>query len=397
MCQRFLVIDAGPGGAGYHIAEAAHIVAEAADGPRGRGDRPADVNGIANLVLLCPSDHRTIDKGAGARLWPPDKLLRLKRDHEAWTAVLASRPPQPSGDPVPARTPPGPGTVIVVDGEPYRLCGGTRGVRDVARHADGAFEVTAEGDGSAVWCQGHAYGEGGTEGHAWLRRSEAEPGAGTLRAALADEAALLLDLPALPGLPRLLGVDMTAEAVTLVTAMPSPLTVHDRLARAGLLPGPDELALLARALPPLGEALGRLHDRGSAHRALSPGTLLMPALDTVMLRDLGLASTPPRAGERDDPCHAPEQAAGTVLPGPPADVHRLARVLYELITGCSPGRRARQVAPSTLNPAVPARWDAAFRDALAADPAHRPDVRRFAAALRAGTRTAVRAPRGRGR
>ncbi|MFB4301824.1 hypothetical protein [Actinomadura sp. NTSP31] len=393
MCQRSLVIDVGPGGAGYHIAEAAHIVAEAVDGPRGNGVRPADVNGIANLVLLCPSDHRTIDKGDGARLWPPRKLLKLKRDHESWTAVLASRPPlRPSGGESPARTPPGPGDVVVVDGESYRLCGVPGAVRDVEGHADGAYEVTAEGDGSVIWCQGHAYGEGGTEGHAWLRRSEAAPGEGVLRAALADEAALLLDLPSLPGLPRLLGVDMTAEAVTLVTALPSPKTFRDRCIRTGLLPGRDELALLAGALRPLCEALGQLHDRGSAHRALSPGTLVMPALDTIMLRDLGLASTPPRVGERDDPYHAPEQAAGTVLPGPPTDVHRLARVLYELVTGRPPGRRARHVAPSTLNPAVPAEWDAAFRDALAVDPAQRSDVRGFAAALRTGTHAAIRAP-----
>lgn len=389
MCQRSLVIEAAPGGADYNIAEAAHIVAEKPGGPRGATDRPADVDGIDNLVLLCPSDHRMIDKGDGRRVWSRSKLLQLKRDHESWTAVLARRPsPAWAGRHAPRR-PPGPGDVVVVDGEPYRLCAERAACRDVADHAEGAYETAAHSGGSGTWCQGHAYGEGRTtEGHAWLRRSEAPPGTGRLRAALADEAALLLGLPSLPGLPSLLGVEMTAEAVTVVTAMRSPATLGDRLTRTRPIPGPDELALLAGVLPHLGDALGALHDRGLAHRALGPGTILMPRPGTVLLRDLGLATTAPRAGERDDRHHAPEQAAGTAPPGRPADVHRLARILYELVTGHPAGRRGRHVAPSVLNPDVPAACDDLFRRALAADPARRPGVRAFAS----GVRTAIEAP-----
>lgn len=160
------------------------------------------------------------------------------------------------------------------------------------------------------------------------------------------------------------------------------------LTRTRRVPARDELIVLARVLPCLGEALGALHDRGLAHRALSPGTILMPGPGTVLLRDLGLAAVPPRVGERDDPHHAPEQATGTTPPGPPADVHRVARILYELISGRPAGRRGRQVAPSVLNKAVPAACDEMFRRALDANPGRRPGVRAFAA----GLRTAIEAP-----
>ncbi|MEV4002441.1 hypothetical protein [Actinomadura sp. NPDC049753] len=377
MCQRSLVIDPGPDGTEYHIAEAAHIVAEKPDGPRGAVDRPGDIDGLANLVLLCPSDHSTIDKGDGPRLWPRAKLLRLKRDHESWMAVLAGRTEPRPFQQWRILTPPRPGDIVVVDGEPYRLCGETTSAKAADDCTDGAFEtMTCDG---GIWLQGHAFGEGTIAGHVWLRRSEAAPG---LRAALVDEAALLMDLPPIPGLPPLSGVDMTPETVTLVTAMVSPTSILDRLAGARKVLGHDELLLLSRALPSLADALAELHGRGFAHRALSPGAILMPDARTLALRDLGLATVPPRAGERDDPYHAPEQAAGSAPPGPPADVHRLARILYELVTGRPAGRGARQVAPSVLNPAVPAACDAVFAAALTPDPARRPGVRAFAEGLR---------------
>ncbi|TDC97813.1 hypothetical protein E1285_02165 [Actinomadura sp. 7K507] len=386
MCQRSLVIDAGAGGDEYNIAEAAHIVAESPAGPRGAAGRPADIDGIDNLVLLCPSDHRTIDKGAGDWLWPSEKLRRLKRDHESWTVVMDQRPPlQAQSRGKRKRTPPGPGDVVLVDDEPYRLCGEAGRAPDVAGHVEGAYETVLHDDGS-TWCQGHAYGEGSTEGHAWVRRLEASPGTGELRAMLAKEIELLVEVPVLPGMPRLLGVEMTAEAITLVTEIRSPVSVRGRLTRTRPIPGRDELILLVDALPHLCEALGSLHDRGLAHRALGPGTILMPRPGLLMLRDLGLAAAEPRVGERDDRYHAPEQAAGTTVPGPPADVHRLARILFELITGRPAGRRERQAAPSVLNPDIPPACDPVLRDALASDPTRRPGIGTFAADLRAALR-----------
>ena len=45
-----------------NFAQVAHVVAFSQDGPRGRsGPRPANVNDVDNLMLLCPRDHKEID------------------------------------------------------------------------------------------------------------------------------------------------------------------------------------------------------------------------------------------------------------------------------------------------------------------------------------------------
>ena len=63
------------------LGEEAHIVAQKPDGPRGDGEPfGGDIDGVANLILLCPTHHRIIDEqqqayGVGA-------LLKIKRNHE---------------------------------------------------------------------------------------------------------------------------------------------------------------------------------------------------------------------------------------------------------------------------------------------------------------------------
>src|SRR5436190_21434908 len=45
-----------------NFSEKAHIVAFRERGPRGLdGDRPSDINGLANLMLLCRRDHSLVD------------------------------------------------------------------------------------------------------------------------------------------------------------------------------------------------------------------------------------------------------------------------------------------------------------------------------------------------
>ena len=90
ICHRmFELADDGHGGNGIitYIAEIAHIIPVRGGGERGGEPRPADINDIGNLIPLCPTDHTTIDKpGLGGRLWPAEKLRRLKAEHEAWVA-----------------------------------------------------------------------------------------------------------------------------------------------------------------------------------------------------------------------------------------------------------------------------------------------------------------------
>lgn len=44
-----------------NFAQIAHVVAFREDGPRGKGHRPANINEIGNLMLLCPECHKLID------------------------------------------------------------------------------------------------------------------------------------------------------------------------------------------------------------------------------------------------------------------------------------------------------------------------------------------------
>ncbi|MEV7398178.1 HNH endonuclease signature motif containing protein [Aeromicrobium sp. NPDC092404] len=65
-----------------HIAEIAHIVAFSEDGPRGKSDlSSADRHRAENLILLCPSCHREIDKAPG--LFSIEMLRDWKASHSA--------------------------------------------------------------------------------------------------------------------------------------------------------------------------------------------------------------------------------------------------------------------------------------------------------------------------
>lgn len=79
-CKQELIVF-GADGSTTVIGEEAHIVAQKLDGPRGDGAPPGgDIDGVANLVLVCPTHHRLIDDqpqnfGIGM-------LEEIKRFHE---------------------------------------------------------------------------------------------------------------------------------------------------------------------------------------------------------------------------------------------------------------------------------------------------------------------------
>lgn len=76
------------GGSGYNIGEMAHVIARKSSGPRGvpRGGTDA----YQNLILLCPTCHRKIDK-APAGQFPEEMLLGWKKQHEARVAALGKQ------------------------------------------------------------------------------------------------------------------------------------------------------------------------------------------------------------------------------------------------------------------------------------------------------------------
>lgn len=80
-CNKSLFIDALTKGE-YNQSYIAHIVADVPDGPRGDKIRsPLLKQDITNLMLLCDSHHRKIDKDDVAG-HPESLLLEMKKEHE---------------------------------------------------------------------------------------------------------------------------------------------------------------------------------------------------------------------------------------------------------------------------------------------------------------------------
>lgn len=67
------------------IGEMAHVIAQSATGPRGDGTGGDDT--YENLILLCPTHHREIDK-APEGVFPAEVLYAWKEKHEKQVASL---------------------------------------------------------------------------------------------------------------------------------------------------------------------------------------------------------------------------------------------------------------------------------------------------------------------
>ena len=66
-------------GRDYIVGEMAHVIAQAKEGPRGDGVGGDDA--YDNLILLCPTHHRDIDKAPEGE-FPADVLRQWKAQHE---------------------------------------------------------------------------------------------------------------------------------------------------------------------------------------------------------------------------------------------------------------------------------------------------------------------------
>lgn len=79
-CKQELIVF-GADGSSTVIGEEAHIVAQKRDGPRGDGSPPGgDIDGVANLILVCPTHHRLIDDQP--QNFSVGMLEEIKRSHE---------------------------------------------------------------------------------------------------------------------------------------------------------------------------------------------------------------------------------------------------------------------------------------------------------------------------
>lgn len=71
------------------VGEQAHIVAEEPDGPRGESVLSVEErNAYANMILLCPTCHTTIDKAPAE--FPVELLHARKTSHELWVGESLS-------------------------------------------------------------------------------------------------------------------------------------------------------------------------------------------------------------------------------------------------------------------------------------------------------------------
>ncbi len=82
LCKSHLTADAQSGDKDVVLGEEAHIVSEEPMGPRFRPMSRKEVDSYANLLILCPSDHKIVDEQAG--YYTEQRLQTLKREHEQW-------------------------------------------------------------------------------------------------------------------------------------------------------------------------------------------------------------------------------------------------------------------------------------------------------------------------
>jgi hypothetical protein len=88
-CRRELVIEALDTDDPSLVGEAAHIVAEQPDGPRGQSDLPLEQrNKYANLILLCNVHHKQVDDQVNH--FTIERMTFIKAAHESWVRTTLS-------------------------------------------------------------------------------------------------------------------------------------------------------------------------------------------------------------------------------------------------------------------------------------------------------------------
>ncbi len=94
ICKIELVRAARGGSAPLVVGEECHIASPRGNVPRGTSDLlGAAPDSYENLILLCPSDHAVIDKAE--EQYPPERLRRIKAEHEAWVKTSPNAIPAP--------------------------------------------------------------------------------------------------------------------------------------------------------------------------------------------------------------------------------------------------------------------------------------------------------------
>jgi hypothetical protein len=93
LCKSRLTEDAKGGDRDVVLGEEAHIVSEEPNGPRFRPMPKEEVDTYANLMLLCPSDHKIVDEQV--TYYTEQRLQALKLEHEQWVQYRFYPTPPP--------------------------------------------------------------------------------------------------------------------------------------------------------------------------------------------------------------------------------------------------------------------------------------------------------------
>lgn len=96
LCHRYLLDDHLEDGSAIRpVGEVAHVASEAAKGPRGDSAVPlADRDDPSNLVLLCPTEHRSADKRTlEDPIYTEDFLLARKKEWETFVKMATGLDP----------------------------------------------------------------------------------------------------------------------------------------------------------------------------------------------------------------------------------------------------------------------------------------------------------------
>ncbi len=212
--------------------------------------------------------------------------------------------------------------------------------------------------------------------------------------------AQLLDLLKHPHILPLVDVGIEHDLSYLMTEYAPNGSLRDRLECQGPAPLPLEetLALLAQ----IGDALQYAHDQDIIHCDLKPQNILFHTQWEIWLADFGIATMMKQAEVKQSSGFgslaymAPEQIRGVV--SKQSDQYALGCLAYELVTGQQPFMAfsfrgimqkhllEEPLAPTTINPQLPAHIEAAILKAMAKQSSERfVDIRAFIAALGASS------------
>jgi serine/threonine protein kinase len=168
-----------------------------------------------------------------------------------------------------------------------------------------------------------------------------------------------------PGIVPILDLDCNRPRPYCVMELMPGGNLRQKIDAGGGKPLPVERAM--RWFVQVAEALAFAHRAGVTHGNLKPENVLFDALGNARLGDFGMQRLVETAGEGGARVFlagggvaylAPEQVAGTVKDAVRADIYSLGILLYEILAGKVPGRRAPD--PSKANSDAPSALDEVF-------------------------------------